>query len=51
MAPFTLPRVKVEAGDPDWLFPRLCRGALDGWRLVDRVLRHVQRPQVAQPAA
>jgi peptidoglycan/xylan/chitin deacetylase (PgdA/CDA1 family) len=51
MAPFTLPRVKVEAGDPDWLFPRLCHGALDGWRLVDRALWHVQRPQVAQPVA
>jgi hypothetical protein len=29
----------------------LCHGALDGWRLVDRALWHVQRPQVAQPAA
>ncbi len=30
-----LTRVKVEGGDPDWLFPALCRGALDGWRHVE----------------
>ena len=33
--PLRLPRVKVEAGDPDWLFPLLRRGALDAWALVD----------------
>lgn len=31
----TLTRVKVEGGDPDWLFPALCRGAMDGWRHVE----------------
>ena len=33
--PLLLPRVKVEAGDPAWLFPLLRRGALDAWALVD----------------
>ena len=40
----TLPRIKVEAGDPAWLFPRLCRGSLDDWRFVDRALWLAQRP-------
>jgi peptidoglycan/xylan/chitin deacetylase (PgdA/CDA1 family) len=44
MARFTLPRVKIEAGDPDWLFPRACRGSLDRWSLVDRLLWRAQRP-------
>jgi peptidoglycan/xylan/chitin deacetylase (PgdA/CDA1 family) len=51
MAPFTLPRVKVEAGDPAWLFPLLCRGGLDCWRLVDRTLTHTQRPHAGEVAA
>ena len=33
--PLRLPRVKVEAGDPAWLFPLLRRGAMDAWALVD----------------
>lgn len=37
-----LPRVKVESGDPDWLFPRLCHGAMDAWRIVDQGLWRVQ---------
>lgn len=48
---FTLPRVKVEAGDPAWLFPRLCDGALDCWRLVDRTLWRTQRPHQELKAA
>jgi peptidoglycan/xylan/chitin deacetylase (PgdA/CDA1 family) len=48
---FTLPRVKVEAGDPAWLFPQLCRGALDCWRLVDRALWRAQRPHAGAIAA
>jgi peptidoglycan/xylan/chitin deacetylase (PgdA/CDA1 family) len=42
--PMTLPRVKVEGGDPAWLFPWLCLGALDGWRWVDHWLWCVQSP-------
>ena len=46
-----LPRVKVEAGDGASLFPRLCGGSLDGWRVVDRALWRLQRPQqAARPA-
>lgn len=42
--PLALPRVKVESGDPDWLFPLLCGGAMDAWRLVDGGLYGLQRP-------
>ncbi len=38
-----LPRVKVEAGDPGWLFPQLCHGALDVWRMVDTLLWRTQQ--------
>lgn len=43
--PLLLPRVKVESGDPRWLFPRLCEGAMDGWRRIDEGLSAWQRPQ------
>ncbi|WP_188052307.1 polysaccharide deacetylase family protein [Aureimonas fodinaquatilis] len=39
-----LPRVKVESGDPAWLFPALCDGAMDGWRIVDTSLAGLQKP-------
>ena len=42
-----LPRVKVEGGDPGWLFPRLCAGAMDGWRYVDGSLWRLQRPETS----
>jgi peptidoglycan/xylan/chitin deacetylase (PgdA/CDA1 family) len=42
MDPMALPRVKVESGDPTWLFPRLCHGAMDAWRFVDQGLWRVQ---------
>lgn len=41
--PLELPRVKVEGGEADWMFPLLCRGALDGWALIDRGLWRLQR--------
>lgn len=44
LAPMTLPRIKVEGGDPEWLFPLLCDGGLDSWRLVDRTLWQLQKP-------
>lgn len=33
--PLALPRVKIESGENDWVFQRICRGALNGWALVD----------------
>lgn len=42
MDPMSLPRIKVESGDPPWLFPKLCHGAMDAWRLVDQGLWKVQ---------
>lgn len=45
-----LPRVKVESGDPAWLFPALCGGAMDRWRLVDEGLSGFQTPQRADAA-
>ena len=44
---FLLPRVKVESGDPAWLFPALCGGAMDRWRIVDEGLSALQKPQSA----
>ena len=44
MDPHELPRVKVENGDTQALFGRLCDGALDAWRLVDAGLSRLQRP-------
>jgi peptidoglycan/xylan/chitin deacetylase (PgdA/CDA1 family) len=41
--PLELPRVKVEGGDPGWMFPRICRGAMDAWSIVDRGLWRLQR--------
>jgi peptidoglycan/xylan/chitin deacetylase (PgdA/CDA1 family) len=43
---FELPRVKVEAGENQWMFRMLVRGGLDNWRWVDRTL---WRFQVAGP--
>ena len=40
--PISLPRIKVEGGEGLFFFRLLCRGALDGWRLVDRALWRVQ---------
>ena len=35
--PLQLPRIKVEAGEPLWMFKVLCEGGMDAWSLVDRV--------------
>jgi len=45
MGPASLPRVKVEGGDPGFVFASLCRGGMDAWSLVDRKLRHLQSPR------
>ncbi len=37
-----LPRIKVEAGDPGWVFRSSVRGGLDGWRAVDATLWRLQ---------
>jgi peptidoglycan/xylan/chitin deacetylase (PgdA/CDA1 family) len=36
--PLRLPRVKLEGGEPDWMFKRLYRGGMDAWGMVDRLL-------------
>jgi peptidoglycan/xylan/chitin deacetylase (PgdA/CDA1 family) len=41
--PLELPRVKVEGGEPGWMFPLLCKGAMDAWAVVDRGLWRLQR--------
>jgi hypothetical protein len=40
-----LPRIKIEGGDPEWLFQAACKGALDAWRLVDSGLSGLQKPE------
>jgi peptidoglycan/xylan/chitin deacetylase (PgdA/CDA1 family) len=40
--PIALPRIKVEGGEGQFMFRLLCRGAMDGWRLVDHALWRVQ---------
>jgi peptidoglycan/xylan/chitin deacetylase (PgdA/CDA1 family) len=42
-----LPRVKIEGGDPDWMFRAVCSGALDQWRLIDAGLSGLQKPVAA----
>lgn len=37
------PRIKVESGEPLWLFERLCLGSLDHWRFVDHYMTLFQR--------
>lgn len=43
MNPISLPRVKVEGGEPLFVFSLISRGALDPWRLVDENLWRLQR--------
>lgn len=38
-----LPRIKVEGGEPAFLFELLCRGGMDGWRYVDDALWFLQK--------
>jgi len=35
--PLRLPRIKVEAGEPFWMFKLLCRGGMDAWSLADKL--------------
>jgi hypothetical protein len=43
-----LPRVKVEGGEPLWMFKLLCQGGMDVWRLFDNTLWRFQRPAVSE---
>jgi hypothetical protein len=40
-----LPRIKVEGGEPAWMFDLICAGAMDAWKFVDDTLRRLQRPR------
>lgn len=42
-APLALPRVKIEAGESLRMFELSCRGAMDGWRVVDELLWRMQQ--------
>ena len=39
----SLPRVKVEGGEPPFMFPMIVRGRMDAWRAVDSNLWRLQR--------
>lgn len=43
-----LPRVKVEGGEPLWMFKLLCRGGMDAWKLFDDTLWKLQKPAVSE---
>jgi peptidoglycan/xylan/chitin deacetylase (PgdA/CDA1 family) len=43
--PLVLPRIKIEAGEPAWLFERACGGGLDAWRVVDQLAWRWQQEQ------
>jgi len=43
-----LPRVKVEGGEPLWMFKLLCRGGMDGWKLFDDTLWKLQKPALTE---
>jgi peptidoglycan/xylan/chitin deacetylase (PgdA/CDA1 family) len=41
--PLELPRVKVEGGEPPWMFDLISRGGMDAWRMIDNNLWRLQR--------
>jgi peptidoglycan/xylan/chitin deacetylase (PgdA/CDA1 family) len=43
MAPISLPRVKVEGGEPLGMFSLISRGGMDAWQAVDNSLWRLQR--------
>ncbi|HYD50875.1 MAG TPA: polysaccharide deacetylase family protein [Terriglobales bacterium] len=45
MAPYELPRVKIEGGENLQAFANSCRGGLDAWAYVDRCLWTLQQRQ------
>jgi hypothetical protein len=38
-----LPRIKVESGEPLWMFKYLVQGGLDAWQLIDQTLWKFQQ--------
>lgn len=48
--PMFVPRIKIEGGDPDWMFRAACAGALDQWRFIDNGLAGLQRPEAKDVA-
>jgi len=46
--PIRLPRVKVEGGEPPWMFKLLCQGGMDAWKLFDDTLWKLQKPAPAE---
>jgi peptidoglycan/xylan/chitin deacetylase (PgdA/CDA1 family) len=47
--PLALRRIKVEGGEPLWLFKLLTRGGMDGWSAVDSALSLVQQARRRAP--
>lgn len=54
--PMELPRIKIEGGDPFWVFRLAMQGGLDGWRVIDRLApslqwteRHRSNPSTSTP--
>jgi len=43
-----LPRVKVEGGEPLWMFKLLCQGGMDAWKLFDDTLWRLQRREPSE---
>lgn len=43
-----LPRVKVEGGEPLWMFKLLCKGGMDAWKLIDDTLWKLQPPAASE---
>jgi hypothetical protein len=49
--PLALPRIKVEGGEPLWLFRMLARGGMDDWRVVDNAIAALTRAGRERSAA
>lgn len=49
--PHMLPRIKVEGGEPLWLFKLLVAGGLDPWAVVDRTFWWLQQSKAVVRAA
>jgi peptidoglycan/xylan/chitin deacetylase (PgdA/CDA1 family) len=43
-----LPRIKVESGEPLWMFKWLAQGGLDAWQLIDQTLWKFQQTPSAE---
>lgn len=39
-----LPRIKVEGGEPLWMFKSQCFGGMDAWKILDAVIWRLRRP-------